>query len=321
MKNNEPRYNQQIRKYVVDLVDNLFYKYGSYDEAFNNITEYYFQLYDGVVSKPGILIESLDDPAVALIGIKVFYSFLCQVLYLDTYKQYAYKHRVLNENLDDVANLVLVDAIEDYDDLNSIVSTDPSLFATMLNATYDFHEASGLSKILMVRSLNDEENEKLLNIAPVHKEDLDYYGKNNPINKERLAKNFLAQQKTYEGIFGYDHERFVVGSFSSFIMQLANYDKDNAIRICLELAWEDYLASKYLRDVIIDNEVIVKHIDFYENTDRAHIIARLLTDEEFLFETLVLSMDKLTTNEYAGNTINDIIADEEIVRKVRRKLK
>ena len=187
-----------------------------------------------------------------------------------------------------------INEIEDFFDLYTKISDDPDVFAYMIKASYEFQKSNGLIKLLQTKSLTEEENKHLLEIAPVHKEDLDYY--NTSITLERLIKNYKAQIKYYANNEEENPEEKASFNIYNFIKQLSLIDRNNFTTLVKELIKNDYIVSKTHG---IEND----YLNLYDDLNVGDLIQKMLDDQRVLKNILS------HLNEYYNDTIDEIEED------------
>ena len=275
----ETRYNRNVRVNIEKAIDYMSNNYVPTNLSFILLTENIFYKYS-LLFKP----KSFD----------VFYTMLCQVVYLDAYKKLLYlkKHFCINEK--EELYWKHINEIEDFFDLYTKISDDPDVFAYMIKASYEFQKSNGLIKLLQTKSLTEEENKHLLEIAPVHKEDLDYY--NTSITLERLIKNYKAQIKYYANNEEENPEEKASFNIYNFIKQLSLIDRNNFTTLVKELIKNDYIVSKTHG---IEND----YLNLYDDLNVGDLIQKMLDDQRVLKNILS------HLNEYYNDTIDEIEED------------
>ena len=250
---------------------------------------------------------------------EIFFSMICQIIYSDSIKILSYKQNHLLLDEDDLMSFIDIFNIEDFDDLYTKCVDDPDLFSNMIKLSYQFQISNGLTKALQTKNLSEEDNQKILNISPVHNEDLKYY--NAPITLDRVINNYINQLKNYKASYDVDFEEFLIEQIASFIRELSLVDKKNATSICLEIAKKDYITCKYLIDKIIDIIDLEEHIVFYEKNNKIDIVNRMLYDNEYLKTSILFAISLKVNKEFAGHKINEDDIYLSNTKEVLSKLK
>ena len=284
---NEINYNQKFRKIIVNdintIIDNFLY---SLDDAI------------------GLYIENLYCN---LIDTNSFYKlYLETLIYTDAYKMYNYKHKKLASNPIDILDYNDIFSIEDYNDLTSSISADPHLFALMIKSTYEFYHTSGLTKVIILKSLGLNDNIKLNKVAPIHEQDQKKY--NRTISFNDLIKSYQNLSKFYNEDLEIDFNEGIINTISSFIKELYLIDKDNA--------------KKLIKRFIIIDKIILTHLKEHHNLEtnqRLNIynqnydkLCYLLINNTYILDNIIKDViESITNNKY-----NSIDLDNEIANKI-----
>lgn len=294
-------FNQDIRKQINTIVEKNLLVGISTKEGINKIMDYMYSL------------ENYEEKS-----IEVYREFFMGVVYLDAYKMYAYRLKQGIATEEDIDIFYQLWNIVDFNDLLAEISANIGLFNTMIKASYDFHNLSGLGKILVVRSLSLTENQKLSLIFPCHDLDLDTYYEDLTIDK--LIKNIRNQNKFYQKTLMIDFQEGIIYSVVGFIKDLFKVDRRNAKKLCLEIALVDYRASKYLVNLAKDNKILQEHIELYENNGVEQIIDLLFLDSELLFDTIYMLVDLYVNGKYNEIDLSEDVISHEGKEEVLKKL-
>ena len=294
-------FNQDIRKQINTIIEKNLLAGISTKEGIDRIMNYLYSL------------ENYTDKS-----IEVYCEFFMGVVYLDAYKMYAYRQKQGIATEDDIDTFYQLWNIVDFNDLLAEISSNIGLFNTMIKASYDFYNLTGLGKVLVVRSLSLSENKKLSVIFPCHNLDLDTYYET--ITIDRLVKNIKNQFKYYSKTLMIDFPEGVIYNVVGFIKNLFNIDNSNAKSLCLEIALVDYRAAKYLVNSGEENETLKEHIVFYENNSLEKILSLLGQDSELLFDAIYMLVDLYVNGRYNEIEFNDQMiikaGNEEVVKKL-----
>ena len=278
------RFNNEIRIIIENTIDNMKNNYVPTDLSFTLLTEAFFYKYT-LLFKPK--------------SFEVFYTMLCQIVYLDAYKTLSYSKKILSITEEEELYWELINDIEDFLDLYTKISDDPELFAYMLKCSYYYQKSNGLIKSLQTKSLTDEENKRLLEIAPSHEEDLNYYS--NHITLKRLIKNYKAQIKFYANNGNEKNEERALDNIVNFIRQLSLVDKDNFNFLVEELINNYYIVTK-TNNINIDHIISCDDLNFDD-------MLKIVLDDQTLLKNLFLH-----TIKYYNGTSKEI-EEEVILRK------
>lgn len=294
-------FNQDIRKQINDIVEKNLLVGISAKEGIDKIMNYIYSM------------EEYEDKS-----IDVYREFFMGVVYLDAYKMFAYRQKEGIASEDDIDTFYQLWNITDFNDLLAEISANIGLFNIMIKAAYDFYNLNGLGKVIVVRSLSLSENKKLAEIFPCHELDLDTYYE--PITIDKLIKNMRNQNRFYEKTVMIDFPEGIIYSVVGFIKNLFKVDRNNARTLCLQLALIDYRASKYLVNLVNDNQTLKEHISLYEGNSVERIIDVLFQDSELLFDAVYMLVDLYINGKYNDIEINDMVIAKEGNEDILKKL-
>ena len=284
-------YNRQIRTIITNSINNICnYYYLSIDNAILVYTQYLYEIFD-YNSKICKILKTL----------------ISETIYADAYKVYNYKHKKLVTNKQDIFNYNEIANIVDYDDLMATISADPVFFSQLLKASYEFNETNGLTKVIMTKSLSNDDNERLLSIAPLHELDLKAYDKK--ITLLDIINNYKNQNRLYNEL-DINFEQARIEAVYGFIKELSLLDIDNTKDILRKIAKIDNKISLYLKDKVIDDSVINNHINIYSK-DEDTILKELLYNKDFLIDAIWMVIDSCINHNY-----NEIKIDESLTNDI-----
>ena len=106
---------------------------------------------------------------------------------------------------------------------------------------------------------------------------------------------------------------------TNFVRNLFCLDRDNCLDLVLDIAKKDYAVCKYLINYLED-DMMLDHIDYYENYNLDDIIYRLTTDEVFLKDSLWMIISLYIDKSYDDIELSTDILDNKEVSKVYKKL-
>ncbi len=256
----------------------------------------------------------------------VISMYLLEVAYLDAYKMYSHKQKdCLNSDSDEDVFGLLTD-IENIDDLVTVIYNDPSFFEKILYASFEFANLSYLGKSLIMKSLTEEENYHLQALFPVHNQDVTTY--NNPIGIETIIKYVYDKNEYQHNIMGIEFKGGIIANVLGYIGNLIKLDSENAITLLLDIGKIDYATSKYLlKEMELskeatdeDKNLLIDHIDLYENYETADIITRLFNDQDFLKDAIWNLADAYVYNESFGFEITPELIESKEATEVAKKL-
>lgn len=231
----------------------------------------------------------------------IYRKFFIGVIYIDAIKVYLYKNRKNLTNDEDLIILSELLGIKDYDDLETEVSANIDLLEKMIEASYDFYNLNGLSKVIIIRSLTSSDNEYIKSIFPSHELDLDEY--KTTITLERLIKNILNQQKYQTNTLQIENNQEIINSIIGFITELYIVDRENALKLLLEISSFDY-------KILLNTNS--KEISTYQELSQIEIVNKLLAEPD----TLSKIIQRIIANapRYLAKKIPDI--NDEVTKKL-----
>lgn len=256
----------------------------------------------------------------------VISMYLLEVAYLDAYKMYSHKQKeCLNNDLDENVFGFLID-IESLDDLVELIYNDPIFFEKILYASFEFANLSYLGKSLIMKSLTEDENYHLQDLFPVHNQDIATY--DTPIGIETIIKYIYDKNEYQHNIMGIEFKGGIIANVLGYIENLIKLDYENAISLILDIGKIDYATSKYLLKEISlskqataeDKNLLIDHIDLYENYKTADIIAKLFNDQDFLKDAIWNLADAYVYNESFGLELTPELIESKEATEVAKKL-
>ena len=274
-------YNDILRKKFVDLVmDLVLKKMYTLDEAFKDCVDMFYS------------IDEKSNPYH-----KVLKQYRGGLLYLDSYKLCVYKMKKnICTDLDkDVFSRLYL--LEDYVDLMTEYSADPAFFLRVMKRAFEAMQLNSWGRTLLVYSLTEAENAKILEMFPQHQQDIDSY--KNICTLESLLNKYNYEEKYFKAVMSIEFKEGIIMEVAGFIRELKNFNESNAKRLCLEIAKDDCLALNFIRD-IIDSDEVKNRCLFYEENDSIDIVDKLLEDEDLLRKSLEMVVSLNLTCEYEG---------------------
>lgn len=252
---------------------------------------------------------------------KFYREYLISVMYLDAYKLLLYRHKVFLADDLDTEFLGLLFDIKDQDELLAEVSSNPEFLIRLIMESYKFKEMYGLAKVNIMKSLNQAENEWLLERFPIHQQDLDTYRVE--ITIDHILNSIQSQESHQVKDEFYSFRDAIMLNITGFICNLTNFDYANAERLLLEIAQKDYSASKFLVGFAAEREVCLDHIDLYENYSKRDILNELIANQGFLCDVIWNIAYVYVYQEYGGTKIHmeelDDCKDTEVMKKLKAK--
>ena len=251
------------------------------------------------------------------IDIRNFRNYNICIMYLDALKLSLYNHKNLLVDDNELEFLSILNDIFDEKDLLAEVSFDSALFSKIILYSYKYAKLDNLAKSLVVKSLSDLDNQLMFEKIPYHKLDILTYNKIIVLDDliDNLEKNIKYQSKHFD----MDLDENNVLMITNFVRNLYSLDRDNCLDLVLDIAKKDYAVCKYLINYLEDN-MMLDHIDYYENYNLDDIIYRLTTDEVFLKDSLWMIISLYIYKSYDDIELSTDILDNKEVSKVYKKL-
>ncbi len=202
------------------------------------------------------------------LGEQNYYRMVEQVLFMDLYKKLYYQLCTQTITEESLLLLPWVDGICQFRDIHTMFIKNKDIFASAMEATFSWTNASALEKLAQVKSLSKEKRDTLLKICPTFQEEIDIYDREVTLEDYYQytsdIKSFYEEEKLL-----YFDER-IEEQIASFIQSLYFYDRSNACKNILQLSLRDYIWSKeWLSHVKVYKSDYVKKMVF-EKTDRVY---------------------------------------------------
>lgn len=168
-------------------------------------------------------------------------------IYIQSYTDFYIIGRYQNliEENDDEFGKIEYKIIEEF--FNNV-----GLYIIMLDSMREFNNMSAYKKIILMKSMNEEDNKKLKNINPFYEYEKNKY--DIEINKELI----LSQMSKWEKSFGFDRS---LEETINFIFELNYLNPSNIIKLFSEFNIEKYKSE------FIKNEETIFFNDIYINKD------------------------------------------------------
>ncbi len=291
-------YNNKIRTVLIKNLENYLSKGYSVKES---VSFYSIQVSE--------LINSVDK------YIQIYYEYLVIIMYLDAFKWYSYKLKdcMINDNNPFLEKLF---GVKNSTDLFFEIEENPNFLSNLMETSYNFICLDELAKIILFKSLNEEENKNLCDNFFIHQQDLEKYDFEIDLNYIILImqRKIKAKKNMSNVLF-----QEIIINMGGFIRNLIKNDRKNIINILVEIAKIDYMSSKFLLRVI-NNKVLKEHLLVYENADINTILEKLMDNQNFLFNALLMIVHVYVYGYYEGVEITlDIINknnNDPVIRKL-----
>lgn len=259
--------NDEIRNTLLNIIDKSTLKGISIDDT---ISQYCEELYSW---------ENTEQDM-----IKSYREFAISVLYLDAFKMLLYKLKTCIVGDKEYLLYNRINSIENVDDLLSEISADPEFFSAIVKEAYQFCSLEDIGKSIVVKSLSNVQNMELSQIVSAHRLDVLVFSKK--ITKDDIVSYLMKIHKYQSSYFVEFREDSIIINLTGYIKMLKIYDEENYRALLLEIGIIDYYVSKYLCDKYNDNDILLEHVDYYENYSIADIRKKLSLNQEFLLHAI-----------------------------------
>lgn len=202
------------------------------------------------------------------LGEQNYYRMVEQVLFMDLYKKLYYQLRTQTITEESLLLLPWVDGICQFRDIHTMFIKNKDIFASAMEATFSWTNASALEKLAQVKSLSKEKRDTLLKICPTFQEENDIYDREVTLEDYYQYTSDIKAFYEEEKLLYFDER--IEEQIASFIQSLYFYDRSNACKNILQLSLRDYIWSKeWLSHVKVYKSDYVKKMVF-EKTDRVY---------------------------------------------------
>ena len=296
--------NDKVRNIVINIIEDGYLNgLDAYDTA-QITTESLYNLYRNSFSHQ-YNFESVAN--------YVYFWMFTEICYLDAIKYYNYleKNLLLNEN--DKVNYYILKDIKDDMDLMAQVSYNPDTFTEMITKTYEYAKSSDIKKSIMVKSLEDEENKRLLKICPDHMIDLELLGKDNPIKLDDLIEEYINTDNYNKNTLNITDKDLAINDFVNYIRKIYYIDIDSFFDIVNELYDLDYCITSYLKENTNNDRSIDEHYNLYESLDDEEIYGLMITNNNFLKQSI-----NNIINLYINHNYKNIKLDIDSILRIKR---
>lgn len=292
--------NDNVREQLVKYVDKLLLKGKNIDEVTDLIRD---NLYS-IETKNDLKQQKNKENVI-------------QLLYLDSYKLLTYKNKVGILSDEDLLYTNNIINIESMDELTSELSAEIDLFSRMIKECYNYSKLNSFSKTIIIKSLSNDENQYLSKYFRLHFFDLISYNKKINIDDiiNFMSEIIIYQEKNIGEILYNNNVKTLLG----FLEVLYKYDTDNTIDLLLNMARIDYSACKHISKYIID-DIVLDHIDYYENYSFDDIINRLINDTVFLNDVIFMFIALYFDRKYESVNLSEDIFNADECKKTLKKL-
>lgn len=293
--------NDVVRKELAKYIDKLLLRGLSIEES--------SAVYRNILYK----LESSKDK-----NIRYCRNYNICIMYLDALKISTYNHKNLLVDDNELDFFSILSDINDESDLLAEVSFDSTFFSKIIMYAYKYSKLDSLTKSLIIKSLSDDENVFISEKIPYHKLDLLIYTRK--VVLEDLVDNLEKKKKYQEKYFDMNLDESNVLIITNCVRKLFCIDRDNCLELVLDIAKKDYAVCKYLVEYIEDN-LLLDHIDYYENYSLDDIIYRLTTDEVFLKDCLWMIFSLYIDKKFDDIDLTEDILNRQEISKVYKKLR
>ena len=185
-------------------------------------------------------------------------SALASILYLDSYKVLLNKIKSLKVEEDDITFFSTLSSMESLDDVKEYYRKNDSSIMESINYIKEFFNYSSITKLKIMKSLTEDENEKLNSITSIHQDDMDKYNKT--IDKDFIYNYYDKQTR-------YFNSKNIKNSSDAVIMMISNFfksiyhDSNEEVTSTLIGIYNDVF--KNIEKIYGNNKEIMNVIDFY----------------------------------------------------------
>lgn len=249
--------------------------------------------------------------------------FVESTTFIDLYKKINYKKVTSTLTEEDLLTIPIIDSIIEVEHIHEVVINQPVFFEKMLDATYEFYNATILEKIAQLKALSIEDKQFLLEMIPSFQEDLDFY------DQKVELEIFYLYYKTLETFYHSKQLPFmkdsIIDQIVNFIKNLYHYDQENFIHVVLELALIDYKFSNiFLKcekypGIANGRRKTMYRINIFEEGTEKDILDYAILDDYYLFE--VIDTYLFTRNSHTKEENYKASYETIEVKKAKEKIK
>ncbi len=267
-------------------------------------------------------------------------SYFSTFIYLELATYYGDLYLILNQKKkelqlrkEDYPVLDLLYAIESYDDLVAIVSSDPSFLEEMMRSSLQVHELAYLGKVNLYHKLEQEDIDSILHIFPVFIEEVEKYKQEiEPIDYVNHFEAELEKCITMDVFPNLDGEH-ILTELCGFLKGLSAYDYENYSNNVIEMASFHYEYLKYLTDFHYEVNMYTKEemqhmIAYFESVSLFDLATDLLYKDNYdylrtivEFYVQVYPRKKIFDNEGREISYREVCHYTEKNEKVKEKIK
>ena len=272
-------YNDYIREYLVDKMDDLHERYEDILEAAMCLVNSLYQTFD-------------DDPKSKEI--------ISGILFTDLFKvvMFLQKHG-LNEDEYLYYSYLIHNELDSPEDVMAQISADPSLLADMLINTYTLYYKDPLFKKVLHKSLSNKEVELLTKLAPRCITDSIINFK--PFTVEEVVDSFIIDNDDELEIVDDPYRETSIKYIAGLLREL--YLCDGSIDLIKEIIEQDQLACRYLTEYLPDAKLIDR-LHEYNVSNKNNLYKKILFDQDILSDALKMLIHVYVDRSYKGITIN-----------------
>ena len=208
--------------------------------------------------------------------------------------------------------------IEDYESLYAETSADPGLLSSIIYMCYNYCKMSYFGKINIMTCISPDEHEWLSGVVPTHKLDDGFYRSLVTIDGIRFAME--EEVKYQRKNFSTDMDEVNILELLGFVKAFSNFENENYINILLSIGIIDYSVSKYVYNNGCENEILLDHIDLYENYPLNDILWKLQTCDSFLKDALFMFYSLYFQGAYGSIKLSEDILDRKENDEIKKKL-
>ena len=254
--------NDKIRVQINNMMEDGYLKGFDSLESATSLTE---NLYD-IYSTPNDINNS------KYIYLNYLWMF-SQTIYIDSYKYLKYKENNLILGDSEKVFFDFLKNMECEEDIATIISYSPDYYSLMICTAYEYNNLDYLTKYILLKSLNKEDNQFLNKCCPIHQNDLKKI--DNFINLDALMNSYLKLAiNDYNDNYEINDED-IINILKNFIKKLYIVDQNNFKLLIHEIIKLNNLyvfnTNNFINKVLYDDDYLVdllnKTIKKYYNDD------------------------------------------------------
>lgn len=293
--------NDNIRTIIFENIEKLKNEYDTIEECIDVFIENIYTCIDDESTSNKELIEMIIS-----------------VSFVDTIKMLIFRIKNGIHNDMDLVKFSSLKNIDDYDSLNAEISADPSTLKYMIANCYEFCNINYFGRINIFNKLSNTENRWLFKILNSHSTDLMTYKEVNLTDIIKHVSNEISyQEKNFSMDMSDSNVISIVGCIKSVIESCPSKISK---KLLFDLGIIDYSVSKYLNSKILDDELLITRVDFYENYSVNEILFWLEDNDEFLKQAVWMLYSLYFDKSYGNIELSEDILNNDSTKQMKKKL-